>query len=276
MFSKKSLISMFTAAAVAVSLVAGNAAETGKIIIKGSTTVLPITMKGIEAFKAVKPGIDISVEGSGSGNGIKAILDGTCDIANSSREMKKEEKEKAKAAKLKIKEITVAYDMIVPVVHPSNKVKNLTKEQLKGIYDGSITNWKQVGGDDMNIVVVSRDSSSGTYEYWHEDVMKKTDIRKDSLMQASNGAVVNTVANNKKAIGYIGFGYLDSSIKKLDVNSIEATLKNGKTGKYPISRKLFMYVNENKYSAESKAFVNYLLSKDGQKLVSEAGFITLK
>jgi len=276
MFSKKSIISMLTVAAVAASLAAGNAAEKGKIIIKGSTTVLPITMKGIEAFKSVKPGINISVEGSGSGNGIKAILDGTCDIANSSREMKPEEKEKAKAAKLKIKEITVAYDMIVPVVHPSNKVKNLTKDQLKGIFDGSITNWKQVGGDDLNIVVVSRDSSSGTYEYWYEDIMKKTDIRKDSLMQASNGAVVTTVANNKKAIGYIGFGYVDSSVKGVDVNGIQANLKNGKTGKYPISRKLFMYVNENRYSAESKAFVNYLLSKDGQRLVSEAGYITLK
>jgi phosphate transport system substrate-binding protein len=146
--------------------------------------------------------------------------------------MKPEEKAKAKSAKIKIKEIAVAYDMIVPVVNPSNKVQNLTKEQLKQIFDGTIKNWKQVGGDDMNIVVVSRDSSSGTYEYWNEDIMKKTDVRKDSLMQASNGAVVNTVANNKKAIGYIGFGYLDSSIKKVDVNGIQPTLKNGKTGKY--------------------------------------------
>ncbi len=273
---KKSLTALIAASAVALSLAAGNAAEKGKIIIKGSTTVLPITMKALEAFKSIKPGIDISVEGSGSGNGIKALLDGTCDIANSSREMKKEEFAKGKASGMKIKEIAISYDMIVPVVHPSNKVKNLTKEQLKGIYDGSITNWKQVGGDDMNIVVVSRDSSSGTYEYWHEDVMKKTDTRKDSLMQASNGAVVSTVANNKKAIGYIGFGYVDKSTKKLDVNGIEANLKNGKTGKYPISRKLYVYVNEKNYSPEAKAFVNYLLSKDGQKIVSEAGFITLK
>ncbi len=276
MFSKKSIISMLTVVVCAISLAAGNASEKSKVIIKGSTTVLPITMKAIEAFKSVKPGISISLEGSGSGNGIKALLDGTCDIANSSREMKPEEKEKAKAAKMKIREITVAYDMIVPVVHPSNKVKNLTKDQLKGIFDGSITNWKQVGGNDMNIVTVSRDSSSGTYEYWNEDIMKKADVRKDSLMQASNGAVVNTVANNKKAIGYVGVGYLDSSIKGLDVNSIKANLKNGKTGKYPISRKLYMYVNEKNYSADSKSFVNYLLSKEGQKLVSEAGFITLK
>jgi phosphate transport system substrate-binding protein len=275
MFLRKKFFSLIALIAFAFSG-ALLAAESGKVVIKGSTTVLPITMKAIEAYKIIKPAVSVSVEGSGSGNGIKSLLEGTCDIANSSREMKKEELEKAKSSGLKIKEIVVAYDMIVPIVHPSNKVKNLTKDQLKGIYDGSITNWKQVGGDDMNIVVVSRDSSSGTYEYWHEDVMKKTDIRKDSLMQASNGAVVNTVANNKKAIGYIGFGYLDKSIKALDVNGVKATLANGKSGKYPISRKLYMYVNENNYSAEAKGFVNYILGKDGQKLVSEAGFIPLK
>ncbi|HOK02050.1 MAG TPA: PstS family phosphate ABC transporter substrate-binding protein [Spirochaetota bacterium] len=275
MFLRKKIFSLIALIAFAFSG-ALLAAESGKVVIKGSTTVLPITMKAIEAYKIIKPAVSVSVEGSGSGNGIKSLLEGTCDIANSSREMKKEELEKAKSSGLKIKEIVVAYDMIVPIVHPSNKVKNLTKDQLKGIYDGSITNWKQVGGDDMNIVVVSRDSSSGTYEYWHEDVMKKTDIRKDSLMQASNGAVVNTVANNKKAIGYIGFGYLDKSIKALDVNGVKATLANGKSGKYPISRKLYMYVNENNYSTEAKGFVNYILGKDGQKLVSEAGFIPLK
>ncbi|HNX25437.1 MAG TPA: phosphate ABC transporter substrate-binding protein [Spirochaetota bacterium] len=276
MFSIKRFILLFTAAAVAVSMISGYAAEKRKVVIKGSTTVLPITMKGLEAFKLIKPEISISVEGSGSGNGIKALLDGTCDIANSSREMKKEELDKAKAAKLKIKEIAVSYDMIVPVVHPSNKVKNLTIEQLKGIFDGTITNWKQVGGDDMNITTVSRDSSSGTYEYWNEAVMKKADTRKDSLMQASNGAVINTVANNRKAIGYVGFGYLDSSVKGLDVNSIQANLKNGKSFKYPVSRKLYMYVDLNKYSADAKSFVEFLLSKNGQKIVSEAGFIPLK
>ncbi len=273
---KKSIISFLAIAAVAAAMISGNAAEKGKVVIKGSTTLLPITMKGIETFRSIKPDISISVEGSGSGNGIKAILDGTTDICNSSREMKKEEFAKGKAANKNIKEIAVAIDMIVPIVHPSNKIKNLTMEQLKGIYDGTITNWNQVGGDDMNIVVVSRDSSSGTYEYWHESVMKKTDATNKSLMQASNGAVVNTVANNKKAIGYIGFGYLDSSVKITDVNSIKATLKNGKTGKYPVSRKLYMYVDQNNYSADAKAFVEFLLSKKGQNIVAEAGFIPLK
>lgn len=273
---KKSIISFLAIAAVAAAMISGNAAEKGKVVIKGSTTLLPITMKALESFKTIKPEISISVEGSGSGNGIKAILDGTTDICNASREMKPKEFEQGKASGRKIKEIVVSYDMIVPIVHPSNKVKNLTVDQLKGIFDGSITNWKQVGGDDMNIVVVSRDSSSGTFEYWHESVMKKTDVRKDALMQASSGAIMNTVSNNKKAIGYDGFGYVDKTVKGLDVNGIKANLKNGKSGKYPISRKLYMYVDENNYSPEAKAFVNYLLSKEGQKKVSEAGFIPLK
>lgn len=251
-------------------------AQQQKVIIKGSTTVLPITMKAIDAFNKTNPNIAISVDGSGSGNGIKAIIEGNCDIANSSREMKKEEFVKAKAANRKIKEIVVAYDMIVPVVHPSNKVKNLSMEQLKGIFDGTIKKWSEVGGENADIVVISRDSSSGTYEYWHEAVLKKANVRQDSLMQASNGAVVNAVANNKRAIGYIGFGYVNPRVKSLTVNGIIPTLANGKSGKYPISRKLYMYVDENKFTGSVKSFVDFIIGKQGQKLVSEAGFISVK
>ncbi len=251
-------------------------AQQQKVIIKGSTTVLPITMKAIDAFNKTNPNVAISVDGSGSGNGIKALLEGNCDIANSSREMKKEEFAKAKAANRKIKEIVVAYDMIVPVVHPSNTVKNLSMEQLKGIYDGSIKKWSEVGGENADIVVVSRDSSSGTYEFWHEAVLHKTNVRPDSLMQASNGAVVNAVANNRRAIGYIGFGYVNPRVKVLTVNNIVPTLANGKSGKYPISRKLYMYVDENKFSGNVKSFADFILGNQGQKLVSEAGFIPVK
>ncbi len=247
-----------------------------KVIIKGSTTVLPITMKAIEAFNKINPNISISVEGSGSGNGIKAILEGNCDIANSSREMKKSEFAKARAANRKIKEIVVAYDMIVPVVHPSNPVKNLSMAQLKGIYDGKIKKWSEVGGENADIVVVSRDSSSGTYECWHEKVLKNGNVRPDSLMQASNGAVVNAVANNKRAIGYIGFGYRNPRTKTLTVNGVIPTLSNGKRGKYPISRKLYMYVDANRFSGSVKSFADFIVSAKGQQLVSEAGYIPVK
>lgn len=257
-----------------LSMSAGAFAQSkDRVVIKGSTTVLPITQKGAEIFMKKNPGVSIVIEGSGSGNGIKAILDGTCDIANSSREMKESEFAKAKESGVAVEEIVVAYDMIVPVVHPSNPVKNLTKDQLKAIYKGEITNWKDLGGKDQSIVVISRDTSSGTYEVWSEMIMKKEDVFPRALLQASNGAIVNVIANNERAIGYIGFGYLNDSVKSLTVNEVVPTLANGKSGKFPISRKLYMYVNKKKYSANTKKFVRYLLSKEGQAAVEEAGFI---
>lgn len=245
-----------------------------RVVVKGSTTVLPITQKAAEVFKK-STGISVFLEGSGSGNGIKSLIEGGCDIANSSREMKKEEKESAKKKGVEVKEIPVAYDMVVPVVHPSNPVKNLTLDQLKAIYDGSIKNWKEVGGKDENIVVISRDTSSGTYEMWHEKVMKKADVRADALLQASNGAIVTSVAGNPRAIGYVGFGYLNPSIKALSINGVIATIQNGKSGKFPTSRRLYMYVNSKKLSDSAKQFVDFLLGPKGQAIVKEEGYIPL-
>jgi len=245
-----------------------------KIVIKGSTTVLPITQKGAEAYSKTNE-VSISIEGSGSGNGIKAIIDGSCDIANASRAMKSKEIKKAEAKGVTAKEITVAFDMIVPVVHPSNTIKKITMDELKAIYEGQISNWKEIGGKDAKIVVISRDTSSGTYEVWHKLVMKKKDVRKDALLQASNGAIVSTVSENPKAIGYIGFGYINKSITPLNVNNVVPTLENGKSGKFVISRKLFMYINEATISKEAMDFVNYLVGPEGQKIVKQAGFIPL-
>ncbi len=262
------------AAVILLSLsVAASAQNNDRVVIKGSTTVLPITQKAAEIFMKKNRGVSVVIEGSGSSNGIKAILEGSCDIANASREMKEKELETAKKNNIAVEEIVVAYDMIVPVVHPSNPVKNLTSDQLKAIYKGDITNWKEVGGKDLSIVVISRDTSSGTFEIWNEKIMKKEDVFPRALLQASNGAIVNVVANNERAIGYIGYGYLNNSIKGLTVNDIVPTLKNGKSGKYPISRKLYMYVNRKNYSANTRKFVRFLLSKEGQKAVEEAGFI---
>lgn len=271
----KKTVSVITAVMISGVLFAACSRDAGnKIVIKGSTTVLPITQKAAEEYRKQNK-VSITIEGSGSGNGIKALIDGTCAIANSSREMKEQELQSAKEKGIFVKEITVAYDMIVPVVNPANPVKNLTMDQLKGIYDGSIKNWKQVGGKDDKIVVISRDTSSGTYEIWHEKVMKKTDVAKDALLQASNGAIVSAIAGNPKAIGYIGYGYIDKTVKALTVSGVEPTLENGKSGKFPVSRKLYMYVDEKKVTGESQKFIDYLLSADGQKLVTEAGFISI-
>jgi len=258
---------------IAVSFFTGCSRDSGnKVVIKGSTTVLPITQKTAEAYRKLNK-VSITIEGSGSGNGIKALIDGTCDIANSSREMKPEELNSAESKGKKIKEIALAVDMIVPVVHPSNAVKEISLAQLKAVYDGSITNWKQLGGKDENIVVISRDTSSGTYEIWHEKVMKKTDVKKDALLQASNGAIVSAVAGNPKALGYIGYGYIDSSVKAVTVDKAVATIENGKSGKYPISRRLYMYVDQKKVSADAQKYIDYILSAEGQTLVKDAGFI---
>jgi phosphate transport system substrate-binding protein len=248
--------------------------DNARIVIKGSTTVLPITQKTSEEYRKTN-NVSISIEGSGSGNGIKALLDGTCDIANSSREMKPEELEAAKGKGIDVKEIAVSYDMIIPIIHPSNPVKNLTLDQLKAIFSGTISNWKEVGGKDEKIVIVSRDTSSGTYEYWSEKVMKKTDVSNRALLQASNGAVLSTISVNPKAIGYIGFGYINNSIKAITVNGIVGTIANGKSGKYPISRKLYMYVDKGKMSEAADKFIKFILSKKGQELVKEEGFIPL-
>lgn len=274
-FTLKFFISSFLLL-IAAFTISGCSKDTGrKIVIKGSTTVLPITQKVAEEYRKLDK-VSVTIEGSGSGNGIKALIDGNCDIANSSREMKENEIQNAKTNGKSVKEITIAYDMIVPVVHPSNSIKNITMDQLKAIYDGTIDNWKTLGGKNEKIVVISRDTSSGTYEIWHERVMKKTDVRKDALLQASNGAIVTAVAGNPRAIGYIGYGYLDSSIKALSINGIEGTIENGKSGKFPVSRKLYMYVDEKKLSEDTKKFIDYILSPAGQKLVKEAGFIPLQ
>lgn len=268
-------VSAVAAVVLSGMVLAACSRDTGnKIVIKGSTTVLPITQKAAEEYRKLNK-VSITIEGSGSGNGIRALIDGTCSIANSSREMKEQELASAREKGIAVKEIPVAIDMIVPVVNPSNPVKNLSMDQLKGIYDGSIINWKQLGGKDENIVVISRDTSSGTYEIWHEKVMKKRDVSRSALLQASNGAIVSAVAGNPKAIGYIGYGYIDRTVKALTVSGVEPVLENGKTGKFPVSRKLYMYVDEKKVSAETQKFLDYILSADGQKLVTEAGFISI-
>jgi phosphate transport system substrate-binding protein len=273
----RKLLSFFIIAfgIAAFTLVGCSRDKGNKLVIKGSTTVLPITQKASEEFMRDTK-IAVSLDGSGSGNGIKALIDGFCDIANSSRELKKEEISASEAKGFTMKEIAIAYDMVVPIVHPSNPVKNLTSDQLKGIYDGSITNWKKLGGKDEQIVVISRDTSSGTYEVWSEKIMKKVDVSKSALLQASNGAIISAVAANPKAIGYVGFGYLSDTVHAVTINSIEVTIDNGRSGKFPVSRKLFMIVNEKKISTEAQKFIDFILSDKGQAIVKETGFIPLQ
>lgn len=246
-----------------------------KIVISGSTTVLPIAQKAAEVFMNSNQDADISVRGGGSGVGIAALIDGTCDIADSSRPIKDTELDKAVSNGRHPKVNVVAMDGICIIVNPSNSVDTLTRKQIKDIYTGAISNWKQLGGLDEKIVVVSRDTSSGTFEAFGELTLEKAKVRPDALMQASNQAVSTTVAETRGAIGYIGLGYLSSHVKAVYVEGVEATKETVLSGKYPISRPLFMYTN-GAPKGLVKEFIDFILSKEGQQLVEEEGFVGLK
>jgi phosphate transport system substrate-binding protein len=247
----------------------------GNLVIKGSTTVLPIAQKVAEAYMQQNPDVKISISGGGSGNGIKALIDGSTDIADSSRFIKDKEVELAVEKGEYPVPFAVAYDCIVPVVHPSNPVMNLTMEQLKAVYQGEVKNWKEVGGPDRPIVVISRDTSSGTYEVWHKKVLKEERVFPGALLQASNGAVVQAVSKNKNAVGYIGLGYIDESVKPLTVNKIKGSEETTLNGTYPISRPLYMFTN-GWPKGDTLNFINFVLHPEkGQKYVGEAGFVPL-
>jgi len=244
------------------------------IVIKGSTTVLPIAQATLEAYMKANPGANISLSGGGSGEGIKALIDKSTDIANSSREIKPKETDLAKSKGVNPVEIPVAIDAIVPIVNPKNPVKNLSIDQLNRIYQGKIANWKEVGGEDLEIVVVSRDSSSGTFEAWGEMVMKGTKVSPRAQLQASNGAIVQAVSKNKYALGYIGLGYLDETVRGLTVNGVQASSKTALSKEYPVSRFLFMYTN-GEPKGETAKFIKFVLSSEGQKLIAKEGFVPL-
>lgn len=267
---------MLFAILLAVSLVVGpNLVLAGEITINGSTTVLPIAQEVAEAYMKANPDVKISISGGGSGNGIKAIIDGTTDIGNSSRFIKDKEVKLALEGGAYPVPFAIAYDCIIPVVHPENSVANLTLAQLKDIYMGKITNWKDVGGPDLKIVVISRDTSSGTYEVWEEKVMNKERVFPGALLQASNGAVATGVAQNKSAIGYVGIGYLNAEIKALTVDGVKGSKETTLNGAFPISRALFMFTR-GWPAGEIAKFINYVMNPEfGQKAVEKSGYVPL-
>jgi phosphate transport system substrate-binding protein len=265
----------FVVAVCALFFAMAGWAHAGDLTINGSTTVLPIAQKVAEAYMKVDPKVRISVSGGGSGNGIKAIIDGTTDIADSSRFIKDEEVKSAVEKGTYPVPFAVAYDSIIPIVHPSNPVKNLTVEQLKKIYAGEVKNWKEIGGLNKEIVVVSRDTSSGTYEVWEVKILKGARVTPAALLQASNGAVVQAVSKNKYAIGYIGLGYVNKTVKPLMVNGIKGSAKTTLDGTYPISRALYMFTR-GWPKGDTLNFINYVMNpQKGQKYVKEAGFVPL-
>ena len=259
---------------VMLCLMAGTALAADSVVIKGSTTVLPVAQGTLEAFMKANPDVQMSLSGGGSGEGIKALIDKTTDIATSSREIKDKEIELAKSKGVNPVAHVVAYDAIIPVVHPKNKVSNLTIDQLSQIYQGNITNWKEVGGDDLKIVVISRDSSSGTFESWDHFVMKKAKVTPRAQMLASNGALVTAVSKNRYAIAYLGIGYVNKSVKPLQVKGVTASIQTAMSKEYPFSRELYMYTNGEPQGQTAK-YISFVKSADGQKIVAREGFVPL-
>ncbi len=245
------------------------------LVVKGSTTVFPIAQAAARIYMKNHPGVNITVSGTGSGDGIKELIDKTTDIANSSRDLKKEEKDLARENGVNLTAHLIAVDAIVPIVHPDNPVKDLTIEQLNLIYQGKITDWKKVGGPSKGIVVISRDTSSGTYDTWEEKILHKAKVTPRAQIQESNGTVVQAVSRNKFAIGYIGIGYVKKSVRSVRVNSVYASMRTAQSGQYPIARPLFMFT-DGQPAGIAGEFIRFLLSVEGQGIVKDQGFVPLK
>lgn len=264
---------------IALTVLITSASIAQNIKLKGSDTVLPIAQGEAEYYNK-KGKAQVSVTGGGSGVGLAALIDGTTDIATSSRKIKIYEKLNLSEAGKKIKEVIIGKDALSVIVNPTNKVTKLTREQLEGIFTGKITNWKEVGGDNMKIVVYSRESSSGTYEFFKDHVLNKKNFASSVLAMPATGAIVQSVGQTKGAIGYIGIAYDNPKVRQLAVsydggkNYVEPTRANAKAGKYPIVRSLFFYYNTN-VEAKVKPFVDFVLSADGQAIIDKVGYLAL-
>ena len=245
-----------------------------KIVIDGSTTVGPIAKAFAEYYMGMNKDVNITVSESGSGNGAKSLINSVCDIADMSRFMKDDEFKAAVEKGVFPTFHVVALDGLPILVHPSNPVSSLTIEQVRDIYMGKITNWKEVGGPDKKIVMISRDTNSGTYETFEGKVMNKEKIAESAEYVGSNGAVRARVQSTPAAIGYAGLGFVDKTVKALSINGVYPSKKTVISGKYPIARPLYMVTNSYpKMGSHVYQFVTIYLSPKGQEMVERIGFV---
>ncbi len=267
---------------------AGRAEELkGAIQIKGSDTMVNLGQAWAEEFSRKNPGVNAAVTGGGSGTGIAAMIAGTADIAISSRTMKEKEINKAKQNGIEPFEIKAALDGLAVVAHPSNPVSQLTIEQLSDIFTGKIKNWKEVGGNNLQIVILSREINSGTHVYFKEHVLRKGDEKSVeefspmALLMSSSQAIAEEVSQNPNAIGYYGMGYISPKQKVIsvakDANSPYAApvMENVRDNSYPISRPLLLYT-KGQPQGIVKAFVDFALSAEGQEIVRKTDFVPVK
>lgn len=239
------------------------------IAISGSTSVGPLVELEEEEFEANNQGVTIEINQTGSSSGIKDTISGTTEIGMSSRELTNEESKN-------LKEVTIAVDGIGVVVNKNNPVKNLTLEQIKDIFTGKITNWSEVGGEDKEIVVVSREEGSGTRTAFQEILNYSTeDTVKNAIVNNSTGSTKVMVEENDNAIGYMSIGYIDDSIASVNVDGVEATADNVKSGEYKIQRPFLLVYKEGALSEEGQEFIDFILSDKGQAIVAEENLVTV-
>lgn len=243
-------------------------AVTGEINGGGSTSVQKIMDAAGSEFTALNPDVKFTYSGTGSSDGIKGAKADTYSFGCSSRDLKEEEKPGLKV-------ITFAYDGIALIVNPANTVKNLTKEQLTAIYTGTITNWSEVGGADAPIVVVSREDGSGTRTATEELLGFSEKLKPDATIKEGNGNVQTTVAGNANAIGYVSLTFVDKSVTALNVDGVKASVDNVLNKTYTLSRPFLAFYDETKTDAATTAFLDFLMSPDGQKIVTAEGGITV-
>ncbi len=260
------------------------AAQEKMIIVKGSDTMVHLVSDWAEAFMTLDPNAEVAVTGGGSGTGIAALINGTTAICASSREMKEQEKQQAKEKGTDVREVVVARDGIAVVVNPKNALGELDMQQLEQIFTGAYTNWKQVGGPDEEILVFSRESSSGTYVFFQEHVLKKKDYTPKAKLMPATSAIIESVSSDEGAIGYVGLGYALAAKDKVKILAVKADANSTAvipsdetvtSGSYPIARPLYLYVN-TKAPENITAFVNFCLSDAGQAIVRKAGYVAVQ
>jgi phosphate transport system substrate-binding protein len=282
------VLTLIAFSAISFSLCADSFAEPKKSIqIKGSDTMVNLGQAWAEAFNKAHPDVNIAVTGGGSGTGISSLLNGTCDIAETSRAMEPKELKQAEAKGIKPLEEKVALDGIAVVVSPKNPVKNLTMDQLRSIFMGDITNWKDVGGKNLEIVILSREVNSGTHLFFKEHVLRRgaakgpEEFSPMALLMPSSQAIADEVTNNENAIGYYGMGYISNSQKVIavakDADSpyVEPSIATVTDNSYPISRPLFMCTNGEPQGVV-KDFMDFIYSKEGQEIVKKVDFVPIK
>jgi phosphate transport system substrate-binding protein len=257
-----------------VSVSAEEAAKESKIVIDGSTTVGPVAKAFAEYYMTLNPNVKVNVSESGSGNGAKSLVNGTCDIASMSRFMKDTEFKAAVEKNIFPVAHVIALDGLAVITHPANPVKALTVEQVRDIYLGKISNWKEVGGPDKKIVVISRDTNSGTYETFEEKVLEKQKMAAGVEYVGSNGGIRQRVQSTDAAIGYAGLGFVDKTVSALKINGIEASAETVLAGRYPIARPLYLFTNGYpQMGSPIYTFVTMHLSKKGQEIIENIGFV---